>query len=240
MLQPKKGLIYRAVLALFICAEAAIYIAFNTITLSAGEDPVMLKYSGILLCVGVSLIFAFLTQNRADAFLVFAALCFTAVSDFFIYVKNDYYEVGVFTFIIVQCLYLTRITLWRGFNKKRFIISLSARVLVMAILFIVFGCLGWLELLVAECIVYIIMLVGNAAEAFTFCKTGVVAVIFAVGLLLFIGCDVCVGLNNFGSTLGIALSKGVMSFVAVAMWAFYLPSQALITCSVSAASPRRR
>ena len=50
--------------------------------------------------------------------------------------------------------------------------------------------------------------------------------LFAVGLTLFVGCDVCVGLFN-------ALPPGSPPYSAasVGMWFFYLPSQVLITLS---------
>ena len=50
--------------------------------------------------------------------------------------------------------------------------------------------------------------------------------LFALGLTLFVGCDVCVGLFN-------ALPPGSPRYFAVSigMWLFYLPSQVLIALS---------
>lgn len=83
----------------------------------------------------------------------------------------------------------------------------------------------------AECAVYITMLVANVADAFIICKKGKKNILFAVGLSLFLGCDVCVGLHNFGTVLNVALPMWLVAFASYAMWAFYLPSQVLITCS---------
>ena len=49
---------------------------------------------------------------------------------------------------------------------------------------------------------------------------------FALGLTLFVGCDVCVGLFN-------VLPPGSAPYfaVSVGMWLFYLPSQVLIALS---------
>ena len=48
-----------------------------------------------------------------------------------------------------------------------------------------------------------------------------------LGLLLFVGCDVCVGLHNLAG-LPVPLS----AFAQVGMWLFYLPSQVLIVLSI--------
>ena len=48
--------------------------------------------------------------------------------------------------------------------------------------------------------------------------------IFSLGLLLFIGCDINVGLNN------VHLFEGIdYSLVNFLMWVFYLPSQVLLS-----------
>ena len=50
---------------------------------------------------------------------------------------------------------------------------------------------------------------------------------FALGLTLFVGCDVCVGIFNLPGLLPDALYQ----FSRIGMWLFYLPSQALIALS---------
>ena len=50
--------------------------------------------------------------------------------------------------------------------------------------------------------------------------------IFALGLTLFVGCDICVGLFNVLPTV-----SPLFSAVSVGMWFFYLPSQVLIALS---------
>ena len=51
--------------------------------------------------------------------------------------------------------------------------------------------------------------------------------LFALGLTLFVGCDVCVGAFN---SPGLA-PAGAYQFAQVGMWLFYLPSQVLIALS---------
>lgn len=224
----KKPSLKTLILFIFIAVEAVIYITFNVMAAVNTPDPVYLKYSGVLLCLAASVINVFLYGREADAVTLSCALLFTAVSDLFILVLDDYYEIGLVTFIVAQSIYFYR--LYAGRIKKIYI-SLAVRLCVMAAVIIAFAATGKLNLLVAECAVYITMLVGNVADAFIICKKGVKNILFAVGLLLFLGCDVCVGLHNFGSVLNIVLPGGLLAFVSYAIWAFYLPSQVLITCS---------
>ena len=55
---------------------------------------------------------------------------------------------------------------------------------------------------------------------------------FGLGLLLFVGCDLCVGLHNLAAVLPVVDTGPLFSFAQVGMWLFYLPSQVLITLSV--------
>ncbi len=218
------------ILIIFIAVESAIYLAFNVMAAAGMPDPVYLKYSGVLLCFAVSFVLFFITGRRADGLIISVALLSTAVSDLFILVLGDYYEIGLVTFIIAQSVYFYRLYADR---IKKIYISLAVRLTVAVAVIIVFAAIGQLNLLVAECAVYITMLVANVVDAFIICRRGYKNLLFAIGLLLFLCCDICVGLNNFGEVLNVELSKGLINFVSFAMWAFYLPSQVLITCSVN-------
>lgn len=214
--------------AAFIAVEAAIFIAFNIIVAVQPRDPVYLKYSGILLCLAFAA--AMIYFYKKDAIILTFALAFTAVSDLFILVLDTYYEIGVTTFFIAQSFYLYRLYVDR---LKSIYITLAVRAVLAAITISVLGvCVGLNYLLIIVSI-YFVMLVVNCVDAFVLSRGGFKNVLFAVGLLLFIGCDVCVGLHNFGSALGVALPHGLITFVQYAMWVFYLPSQVCIACSVS-------
>ncbi|MGN1060338.1 MAG: lysoplasmalogenase family protein [Candidatus Coproplasma sp.] len=221
-----KNLIFLA----FIAIEAVIYVVFNVLAATGAPDPIYLKYAGVLLCLAVLLTVIFMPDSSRDNAVMLAALFFTAISDLFILVLDKYYEIGLVTFIIVQSLYLYRLYADR---LKKIYITLAVRLAVMSALIITFAAIGKINLLVAECAIYITMLVGNVIDAFIVCKKSVKNLLFAIGLLLFLGCDICVGLHNFGSVLNIALPSWLISFAAFAIWAFYLPSQVLITLSVN-------
>lgn len=213
------------ILGVFALTEIAIYIAFLVIQITKGYDPIALKYSGILLCLLTAAILS--TVCGRDGIALVCALFFTAVSDLFIFVLDDYYEVGVCTFIITQSCYFVRIYLALG--KKPWI-SLAVRATLSGIAILALGLTGNLNALTALVAIYLPMLVCNAVESVFLFKISKLYIIFFVGLLLFIGCDTCVGLHN-AAMLGISLSDGVRKFIGTAIWAFYLPSQVLIASS---------
>ena len=213
--------------AAFIAAEVGIYVAFNILAAVAPSDPIALKYSGVLLCLVFCAVMT--VFYKKDAAVLAVALAFTALSDLFIFVLDDYYEVGVSIFVLEQSVYLYR--LYSG-RYKRIYITLAVRAVLAAIAMIVLAVCAELDYLLAVVCVYFVMLCANCVEAFMKIKGGFKDALFAVGLLLFIGCDVCVGLHNFGSALGVDLPRGVQAFAQYAMWAFYLPSQVCIVCSV--------
>ncbi len=211
----------------FISVQTAIYITFLVMHLTSGNDPVALKYSGILLCF----IFALYTclTRKPDCYFTAAAMLFTAVSDLLIFVLDDYYEWGLVTFITAQCLYFARI--YFALGKKPFV-SLAIRAAVCLALIVVLVSLNSLVALTALAAVYFTFLVANTVESLRLFKFSRKYAVFFAGLVLFIGCDICVGLNNF-SELGIELSAAALNFIAIAMWAFYFPSQVLITLSAN-------
>lgn len=69
--------------------------------------------------------------------------------------------------------------------------------------------------------IYFSNLCINAAGAFALKKH-----LFAIGLVLFILCDLCVGAYNLALYFDYTLN-----FAQVGMWFFYLPSQVLIVLS---------
>lgn len=216
-----------AVWSAFIAAELAIYITFLCYDLAGGLNTTFIKYSGVLLCVAAAAVSAIFYGS--DGILLTVALVFTAVSDLFILVLNDYYEVGLCTFIVVQTAYFIRIYIQNG--KKPYISAAVRAALIVAVI-ITLACTNSLMPLTCLVAVYIVFLLVNCVEAFVFCGKDIKKWLFAIGLLLFLCCDICVGLNNFRSVLNISLPAGLISFVSIGMWAFYLPSQVLIVFSV--------
>lgn len=209
---------------LFWTAEALLYAAFLTLDLlnvGAGWSK-GLKYASILLC------FAFARAEAADwdGRLVGTALGFTLAADWFLLVLDRWYLAGVCAFCVVQVLYLARIHRLlggglRGTLLLRGLLVLGAEGALVA--------LGLWEPLTAVSALYFIQLAVNALESL---RLGRRYAGFALGLWLFIGCDLCVGLRNLSAFLPGAGQGGLFAFAQVGMWLFYLPSQVLIASSV--------
>ena len=204
-----------AVLAGFFAAEGVIYAAFLALDLTGrGGISVPVKYGGVLLCV----LFALACALRGGDRLVPLALALTAGADWFLLVRNDRYELGVALFLCVQTVYYLRLRLngVSGAYPLRAGLALAAG-------------LGLYALKLASPVnllagLYFSQLLSNTLLAWT--GQGRRWRVFAAGLTLFVGCDLCVGLFN---TLPAA--SPLYPAVSLGMWFFYLPSQVLITLS---------
>ena len=216
----------------FPLIAACLYLAFLTLDLTGLGDSTWVKYAAVCLCC----LTALLGARTADGKLVALALCFTVGADWFLLVRNDHYAVGIGLFIVVQLLYSCRLWLLREKHIcshgliLRILCGLFSGLLLLGLFFLFLwwregppmATLGqalrspfsaWLPLFCFA------NLAVNTGEAFALGKTrrG-----FALGLLLFVLCDLCVGAYNQGI---------FTSFTWWASWLFYLPSQVLIALS---------
>lgn len=201
--------------AAFLAAEGALYAAFLALDLTGrGGLSVPIKYAGILLCLGFSLLCA----TRGGDRLVPIALALTAGADWFLLVRNDHYTAGVALFLCVQTAYYLRLrrmgadsgwplrsALALGAGLGLYALELASPVNLLAGL-------------------YFSQLLSNTILAWT--GRGRPRRLFAAGLTLFVGCDLCVGLFN-----ALTAAAPLYPAVSVGMWFFYLPSQVLITLS---------
>ena len=195
----------------FLPVEGAIYAAFLILDLTGRSgQTVPIKYAGILLCLAFSL----LGTDR----LVPLALALTAGADWFLLVRNDHYALGIALFLCVQTVYYLRLR--RAGAKSawplRCGLALGAELAVYTA-----GMASPVNLLAA---LYFSQLVSNTALAWTL--RGKRWRLFALGLTLFVGCDLCVGLFNV-----LPAAAPLYPAVSVGMWLFYLPSQVLIALS---------
>ena len=215
------------VLLVFIAVEAAIYITFNILSATLPQDPIYLKYAGVLLCLAVAGAAIYFYKDK-DAVILTCAFVATAISDLVILVLDDYYQIGLITFIITQSVYLYR--LYRD-RMDKIKITLIVRAITAGLLLAVIEIIAGLNFLLVEVCIYIVMLVGNVVDAFILVRRGPKNIIFAVGLLLFLCCDICVGLDNastFVPSLDLGSAGRTINFL---IWVFYLPSQVLIACT---------
>lgn len=208
----KRTVIPAPVTAAFLVLEWVIYAAFLTLDLTGrGGHTVWLKYGGVLLCLLYALLCALCGGDR----LVLPALLFTAGADWFLLVRNDHLMLGVALFLVTQTLYLIRL---RRMGAGSGYWLRSGLALLLGLAAYVFHLATPLNLLAA---LYFSQLLSNTLLAWRARRW-----VFAAGLTLFVGCDICVGLFNLGL---------VHAFAQVGMWLFYLPSQVLIVLSAKEA-----
>lgn len=223
-MKAKKVLKYAAA-AIFVAVEIALYITFMVGGLSKSEANAV-KYAGVILCAVFAL---YCCKNlRPCDFMLFAAMVLTVVSDWFLLITDENIEIGLSTFIIAQLLHFARIYVLR---KKRPYVSAISRLVLCAAVITALHFLSALTLLTALVAVYFCNLLVNFADSFLLLKVNKLYALFSLGLLLFICCDICVGLYNFGKVLSINIPVSVRNFADKGMWAFYLPSQTLIVLS---------
>ncbi len=202
--------------AAFLLAEGILYALFLSMDLTAlRNQTVPVKYAGILLCLGFALLSCL--KWRGDG-LVPLALALTAGADWFLLVRNDHYAVGIALFLCVQAVYYIRL--------RR--MGAGAAYPLRAGLALAAG-LGLYALHMASPVnllagLYFSQLLSNTILAWT--GKGLPHRIFAAGLTLFVGGDLCVGLFN-----ALPAASPLYSAVSVGMWFFYLPSQVLIALS---------
>ena len=205
----------RTAILSFVCVEAVLYAAFLALDLTGGDGATALKYAGVLLCLAFSLWCAARGGDR----LVFPALALTALADLFLLVLDQWYALGVVIFLGAQSVYLIRLRLTAGGSWWPLRAGLP---LLAALALYQLGQATALNLLA---LLYFSQLLVNAVLAWTI--PGRRWRIFALGLTLFVGCDVCVGAFNSPGLV----PAGLWQLARVGMWLFYLPSQVLIALS---------
>ncbi len=209
---------------LFLITQAILYFSFLLLDLLVvGQKlSLWLKYGAIVLCFVLAL--AQLSKSLHHR-LTTTALAFTLLADLFLLLLNRFYLTGLLFFCIVQILYLARIRLVGGWSYP---LCLTARLALPTCALFLLWSVNALTLLNAVCTIYFSQLLCNALESHTLQGRTPWAGGFQAGLWLFVGCDLCVGLHN----LSLPLPDWLEWLSSIGMWAFYLPSQILLSLSV--------
>ena len=197
----------------FICAEAALYLAFTVMDVLAAGDSRWIKFAGIALCFVVSA----LLSARGGEVLVTVAVGLSAAAELLLLIMDAHYAVGVMLFVVAQILYFVRIYRANG-RKSAWPLRLFLFMAAVAIM-AQFGLLSPLDLLAGA---YFSFFACNVMQA-----SGSDNKLFFAGLCLFLCCDVCVGLHNMPAVL----PDWLQSAARIGMWTFYLPSQVMIVLS---------
>lgn len=199
---------------IFICLEAALYLAFTAMDVFelGGSSP--LKFAGIALCFAFSLLLSAEGGER----LVTAAIGLSMTADIFLLLLDRYYAAGMGLFFIVQLLYFARI--YRANGHKS---AWPTRLLLFTGCFALFTSIDGADVLLAlPAALYFSFFLCNVMQA-----SGSENRLLFAGLCVFICCDICVGLHNMPARLPDWLSRAA----GIGMWTFYLPSQVMLVLS---------
>ena len=215
------------VISVFILLEIALYLSFLFIDKGIFVTRIessTLKYVSISLCLAFSLYCLIRKRKMTNCFIPIA-LVFTLISDYFLLfnTNQNLYVYGLITFIITQLIYFAFILYLRK-SKLELLINLLVRFLLTIAALVVAFYLNYSDVLTILALAYFVELLSNFLYSTFLIKLDKEYLIFLLGLLLFIGCDINVGLNN------VHLFEGIdYSLVNFLMWVFYLPSQVLLS-----------
>lgn len=185
----------------FILIESIIFVSFIIMDFM-NMNSIYIKYLGIVICF----VFSLLNKN----YIISLAQLFTLIADYFLLVIDNYYVLGLISFIVVQMIYMY----FLYNNKAKLYIYIRLSLIIIAI-----SLINKLPLLYVLVLCYFSMLIMNTITSYSNRNL----ILLSIGFTLFIGCDVSVGLHNI-------LNSGLLYDIAtMSMWIFYLPSQVLIT-----------
>jgi uncharacterized membrane protein YhhN len=210
---------------LFVAFEIAV---FPLIQFTPGDVSAVWSYIAIVL-VGVMALLTF--RRGALDNLIRVGILFTLIADYFLVLDGEKQLHGVLAFICVQAMYFSYLFTKEKRASVRKINLLSRIFVSLALVFATFIVLGKdTDALAIASVLYYSNLVLNAVFAFAL---GREERIFAIGLVLFAMCDLCIGLEVLFNSY---LNSDALGFFYGANinlpWIFYQPSQVLIALNL--------
>jgi len=252
---------------LFLAFEGVIYISFLCMDLFGVAVNVAnaLKFAGVVLCFVFSVLAAWIIRNSDNPYsgnavieemavqtssvrrknvanlykhiAPFAALFFTCIADVFL-IFTSHFIIGLIFFCTVQVLYAFVLE-----RKLALILPVIAGISSLVSLIVQFAGVGTTNsVLVMLTVFYGLLFGSNFVSAFLVGKQNGKRYLFAVGLLLFMLCDVNVLIRNLYDFNVIAAGTGAVRSIAMKLtWFFYLPSQVILSvCAGFGLIPKRR
>ena len=202
------------------------YIAFMILDIGnryAGISS-KIKYVSIILCF----LYVLLSKKKERSVYIMAGLFFTVVSDYFL-LLTDYFSAGMLSFSIVQTIYC----IYCSKNIRQYLIKEGTQLCIIGsiVLVLLMGFPIDMDIVLILSIYYFVHLVSNVLFSWIRSKEGKERRFFAIGMTLFLLCDIHVAIFNAGNYLSFTSShvyQTIYAVAAVAMWFYYLPSQVLI------------
>lgn len=247
---------------IFGILQVILYLVFLVLDLTetATDNSVAIKYTIIILCF----CYAFFTKDVNKSILFCSAkvkhqdlssyiksnavrmhklaLFFTVISDLFLLVL-DVQLLGVITFIIVQVFYGLRISIMKDHNVVK---EFTTRIIIQALLTLLIAFIFMqIDVLINPLLVitifYFLYILTNTILAIICVTTStkyktLSMKLFTSGMVLFLLCDINVGLFNMTSffTMPDHIYALLYSLSSILMWTFYAPSQVLLAYSTQA------
>jgi len=152
------------------------------------------------------------------------------LADLFLLIIDNYYEVGIAIFSIVQITYSIRYDVENG---KKTVRNCIICFLILLLIFIVANLITEVPFIILLALFYGICLITNVIKAKKAYINGVFpkpnGVMVVLGMVLFLLCDINVALYNVLGTFYI--NEPLYRISSVSMWLYYLPSQLLLSLS---------
>ncbi len=213
---------------IFILAVTALYLSIvailGWIIFDVGDhyQTMHASFSFIVINFFINLLFA---EKSADFALTAIALFFTIIADrILVYNVISLMELAITFFTFTQIAYFFKNFLASNGKIRKIAFSIALPVVIIGGLITARFVMGKIDYLTIIALTYFTFLVISCIFAFTrFIKNP----LFALGLLLFICCDIILGLD----VIGVGGSVGEI-VAEMNCWWFYFPSQALIIMSV--------
>ena len=245
-----ENIIFCSLLMVWLTVETLAYILI--VTKADQSMSFSVSYMSIvadLVMTGVILVFMILRRAAGTVtaarlmeciFLFLAYVC-TAVSDYFLTITADRYEAAVAVFLGAQIFHFLRISVPRHTEGKEaglrhplsgILLSVFARAVFSVLVLVVLRVTGLMSPLNALAAVYFVELVMNTVDSALTAERAFRFVLSAAGFLLFIACDVTVGLRALTEAGTIEMTANGFALNTYLTWVFYLPSQVMIILSV--------
>ena len=212
------------IILLFIFATLTVLVQ-----ITKGQLNITISYATVILACLSNLLFF---ENKPRFWLMQVALICTVCADWFLLVAGWGYEIGMCFFNVTQLAYDARTYLDSTPTVRRVQLGVRPLACAAAIVTVLLILGERVDTLSVISVIYFVNLALNILFAFINVRRGI---LFPLGLVFFILCDIFVAFSNMGSY--IHLSVGSFAYWLAhpgfnASWLFYVPSQALLAVSL--------
>ncbi|NLX61191.1 MAG: hypothetical protein GXZ06_01495 [Tissierellia bacterium] len=191
-----------------------------------------LKLMCILLCFFLSLLYEHKAFSMCDIRLLQIGLFLTVFADFFLLILDNYYEIGVAIFILVQIIYSIR---YRTKKERGSVKKYIRMVGGVFLIYIVVYNFKKLPLILLLSLIYGICFIINLYRSIIVYAENIYpklnSIMVVVGMILFLLCDINVAIFNIIKNSYFQFNGLLYKMSYVAMWFFYVPSQVLLSLS---------